>query len=265
MAFSAERTLQGFEPVRTAQAPEILLLAGDPGVTYTKGDRVAYTPTTAGSAGLIIKATDSLADSIGRVMKTIVCPANTQAFPIGPFPPSDLDGAAAKCLIPVEMDVPAGVRVRAAPITGYQDETVVTYSAASLYIGCTTGFGADDRPNGALIYVYEGPGKGEINVVDDYDHTGGTVELLLQLHRPFNATLTTASKFIVLSATGGANGCGPIGRMDLDDENALEVDDGADDGNFIVYSDFLKLAEYLKNGALPHINGANAWLVTPNA
>jgi len=265
MAFSAARTLQGNENVGKTTGNDILWLPGDPGVTYTKGDSVYYTPTTAGSAGLVILETDSVADSIGRVMKTTVCPANTQAFPTGPAFPGDLDGAAAKTLIPVEMDVPAGVPIRACPLSGYQDETVVTYSAASLYIGCTTGFGADDRPNGALIYVYEGPGKGEINIVDDYDHTGGAVELLLQLHRPFNTTLTSASKFIVLAATGAANGVGSLGRMDRDDKDALEVDDGADDGNVVLFCDFLRLGEFLKNGALPYINASNAWHVTPNA
>jgi hypothetical protein len=245
---------------------DILWLPGDPGVTYTKGDRVYYTPTTAGSAGLIALATDSVADSCGRVMKTVVCPANTQAFPIGPSFPGDLDGAAAKTLIPIQMDVPAGIPIRQAPIVSYADETVVTYSGTSLYIGCTTGFGADDRPNGALVYVYEGPGKGEINIVDDYDHTGGAVELLLQLHRPFNTTLTTSSKFIVLGSTAGANGVGSLGRMDLqDDDDGLEVDDGADDGNFTVFCDLLRLGEFLKNGALPYVNSSNIWNVTPNA
>jgi hypothetical protein len=262
MAFSAERTLLGHEPVGRTTDRELLWLPGNPGITYTKNDRVVYTPTTAGSAGLIILATDSVADAVGRVVKTVVCPAATQPFPVPGAQPGDLDGAAAKCLVLVEMDVPCGVPVRQAPIVSYADETVVTTTPATPEITCTTGFGADDRPNGALCYIYEGPGKGEINFVDDYTHVG----LHLQFHRKWNATLTTATKMIVLSATGSANAVGCLGRMDLQDQSAgLEVDDGADDGNFVLYCDFFKLVEFLKNGALPYINAANAWHVTPNA
>jgi hypothetical protein len=260
MTISAERTLNGPEVVRRTSEFEILMLPGDPGVTFTKGDRVYM------SNGVAVLETDSVADSIGHAMKSIVCPAAASAyFPTPPAMPSDLDGDDAKTLIPVMMDVPAGVKVFQATMYGYQDETVVTYSAANRTIGCTTGFGADDRPNGALVYVYEGPGKGEINVVEDYDHTGGTVELALIFHRPFRATLTTSSKFICLSATGAANGVGILGRMDAYDEDQVDVSDGYDDGNFVLYADWLTVKEHLKNLAAPYINTNYSWYTAHNA
>ncbi len=260
MTISAERTLNGPETVRRTADHEILMIPGDPGVTFTKGDRVYM------SNGVAVLETDSVADSIGQVQKSVICPAATSAyFPTPPAMAADLDGADAKTLIPVMMDVPSGVKVFQAPMYGYQDETVVTYSAASRYVGCTTGFGADDRPNGALAYIYEGPGKGEINIVEDYDHTGGTVELMLIFHRPWRATLTTATKMIVLSATGAANGVGLLGRMDAYDEDQVDVSDGYDDGNFVLYTDFLKVAEFLKNLAVPYINTNFSWFTAHNA
>lgn len=248
MTISAEKSWNGSKDVRTVGENEILYVAGDPGVTFTKGDTVSI------SNGVLILSTDSLATSVGVVAKTTVCPANTQAFPIGPNPPSDLDGAAAKCLIPIIPHVAAGTKVRQSLVYGYTDETVVTAAnAAVTYIGCTTGFDADDYPNGAIAYIYEGPGKGEINIVEDYDHTGGTPELKLIFHRAWNATLTTATKFIVLTPAAAAQGVGQFGRMDIYDEDQLDVTDGYDDGDFVIYEDFLKLGQYLKNIAVPYI------------
>mgnify|MGYP001239060116 CR=1 FL=1 len=79
MALTATAS-QGFEKVRTTGCSEIMWLPGDPGVTFTKGDEVAL-GTTTGNAGLLILATDSLVDCVGRVAKTTICPAATQAFP----------------------------------------------------------------------------------------------------------------------------------------------------------------------------------------
>jgi hypothetical protein len=244
MALTAARTLQGNEMVRTIQSPDILHLPGDPGVTFTRGDRVAM------SNGVLILATDSLADTIGRVMKTTVCPAATQAFPIGPNGPSDLDGAEAKTLIPIEMDVPAGVKVFAAPISNHCDYTVTSWTAGTRALVVATGFNTNDYPNSAIVYVYDGPGKGQINVIEAYTHA----TLTLTMHRAFAVAPTSASSVIVLAAAAAANGVGFMGRMDFDDENALEVDDGDDDGNAVLYCDFLKIQEYLKNLSVPYIN-----------
>lgn len=252
MALTQAVSLKGFEWEREVAQGEVLYVPGDPGVTYTEGDLVEM------SVGVSVLGTDSGNGMVGRVEKTVVCPANTQAFPVpgDVYPPGDTD--AMKTLVPIRPLVPVGTPVLKATFAGHQDETVVTYSSSSRYIQCTTGFGADDRPNGALVYVYEGPGKGEINVVEDYDHTGGTVELMLVLHRPFNATLTTSSKFIVLSQTSGAVAQGFFGRLDSDamGDGKLDLTDGQDDGDFTIFMDFRKAGYYLNNLMLPVIRSS---------
>lgn len=252
MALTQATSLKGFEWEREVAQGEVLYVPGDPGVTYTEGSLVIPT------AGLAVLVTDSANTMVGRVEKTTVCPANTQAFPVpgDVYPPGDT--AAMKTLVPIRPLVPVGTPVLKATFAGHQDETVVSYTASTRAIACTTGFGADDRPNGALVYVYEGPGKGEINVVEDYDHSGGAAALLLICHRPFNATLTTSSKFIVLSQTSAAVAMGFFGRLDADADadGKLDLTDGQDDGDFTIFMDFRKAGYYLNNLMLPVIRSS---------
>jgi hypothetical protein len=188
-------------------------------------------------------------------MQTTVCPSNATAFPLpAEFDPVDRSGRNL-CLVPVKIDIAAGVPIYKCTFKNQVDETVVTYSAASLYIGATTGNGANDRPNGAMIYVYEGPGIGEVLIVDDYVHTGGAVELLLQLHRPAIATLTSSSKFITVAGEAATfKGTGLFGRIDAADKNELDTSDGVNDGEFVVYGGWQEIGGYLKNLTLPVIN-----------
>ena len=248
MALTANAT-QGFESIGLTSGEEIFWLPGDPGVTFNTGDEVAN------SNGVLIKATDSLANSIGRVCKTIVCPAATVAFARAfEFNPvlSESDDLA---LIPVKLRVPGSVPITKATFKNHKDDTVITYDAATRAIACTTGFAADDYPNGGLLYVYEGPGAGEVNVVEDYDHTNGAAELLLICHRAFKATLTAASKFIVVSGEAVATrGVHLLGRIDAADHNELDAADGADDGDYIVLADWRAIPTYLKNLTLPVIH-----------
>lgn len=257
MAFSAANTLKGISV--DSQVPEhfIINMVGDPGVTYTRGTMVVR-DSSAGTYGCAIKASDSSALVIGRVAKTVVCPAATTcAFPIPGQPPGDLDGNVAKTLIPVECTRFAGQQLLKGHFyANAKDETVVTYSAASRYVGLTTGLGTDDYGTGALVYVYEGPGKGECNIIEDYDHTGGTVELMAVFHRPFNATLTTSSKMLIFCNDGAAgDGIPPIGGlMDLDESSSTQSDfdcaDGYDDGNYITLTDWHRLADLMPDGAI---------------
>lgn len=252
MALTATAS-QGFEFDRCTAYEEVVWMPGDPGVTYTQGNLVSYN-TTAGSAGVMILGTDSLADVFGRVEKTVVCPANTQAFPVIGNELLDDDSAASKCLVKVRAWIPEGTPIYRCTFKNHVDDTVVSYSASSRYVEAAAGNGADDRPNGALIFVYAGPGAGEINVVEDYDHTGGAVELLVQLHRPFNATLTSSSKYICLSGEATANaGIGLGSRIDAADEDELDCADGSNDGDYVVYGDWRTIGNYLKKLMLPVI------------
>jgi hypothetical protein len=169
MALTATKALTGFVPHRKIGDPEILLIAGDPGTTYTKNYKVVM------STGILAEVSDSSADAFGTVHKTTVCPAATTAFPIpgagGGI--ADLDGSVAKTLVPVEIDIAEGTKVWRATFDGHQDEAVASYAASTRSIGATTGFGTDDYGNGSFIYCYTGPGKGELNIIEDYDHAAG--------------------------------------------------------------------------------------------
>jgi len=252
MALTQATSLKGFEWEREVALGEMLWIPGDPGVTFTEGDLVEI------SNGVLVVGTDSGANMIGRVDKTVVCPAAETAFPMPGNAYWAGDTSEEKTLIPMRPLIPVGTPVLKATFAGQQDETVVSYTAATRAIACTTGFGADDRPNGALLYVYEGPGKGEVNVVEDYDHTGGAAELLLICHRAFRTTLTTSSKFIVLSQTSGAVAMGFFGRLDSDAmaDGKLDLTDGQDDGDFTIFMDFRKAAYYLGNLMLPVVRSS---------
>jgi hypothetical protein len=119
--------------------------------------------------------------------------------------------------------------------------------------------GADDRPNGALLYVYgnvvAGDASGELNIVDDYDHTGGAVELMINPHRAFNSTSGTpaTSTFICLSGEAAATGgVGFFTTVDLADKDNLTVANGAADGagEFCTFWDWKTAYEYLPKGQI---------------
>jgi len=251
MAFSVT-TLLGFPSHRYTGKGEVFWLPGDPGVTFTRRSRYAL------SNGVLVAATDSAANAIFRPIRTVTAAAASTPF----TKPADLDPAAQTAdttLIPCEVDIPDGVALQRGKINGHADETVVDYTASTRAIGCTTGFGADDRPNGALVYVYEGPGIGEWNIVEDYDHADGASELLLICHRKFDATLTTSSKFIVLASQAAANGLTLWGRCDLADEDELDVTDGADDGDYVIAASWQDLQEYGSIGHLPFASVASIY------
>ena len=254
MALTVTAT-QGFELHRYVARDEVLYVPGDPGVTYARNDAVYRVLGSAGKDGIIDQAGDSTANPIGIVTKGVVCPAAATAFPKpGTFDPAEISDAN-KTLIPVQSMVPAGTKVFKASILTFRDDTVITYTVATRAIAETTGNGADDRPNGGLLYIYAGPGAGEMNVVEDYDHTGGAAELLLITHRGFITAPTSASTYVVLAGEAAVNsGISQFGRCDSQDVNELEMDDGANDGDYIVYGSWDEIGRLLAIGQLPIIN-----------
>ena len=255
MALTATATA-GFEPYGCTSGQEVFYLPGDPGVTYTAGDRVCIGGLTGEASatnglGGVLKGPSVTADKnlVGTVQKTTVCPAASQPFP----KPADFDpvynNAEDKTLIPVIIDCPAGVRKMRATFAGHVDGTVATYTAATRIV---TGVdcAADHYPIGALVYVYEGPGAGEVNVVEAYTHSGTS----LTLHRAFNATLTTASKMIIVTGESAVDtGIPMFGRIDAADLNNLTAADGSNDGQYLVFVDFREVGTHLKNLTLPVI------------
>lgn len=246
MALTATAT-QGLEFYRYVQEHEVLYIPGDPGDTFTRGDAVT---TTVGEGILDPAVADEMI--VGTVAKTTTCAAASVAFPKpGSFNPAH---DTSDTLIPIHSAVPAGTPIYLATFASQADETVVSYTASTRAIAETTGHTADDYPNGALVCFYEGPSIGEVNVVEDYDHTGGAAELLLILHRKCAGTPTTSTKFIVLAGeAAGSRGMGFFNRIDLADANNLATNDGADLGKFMIYMDWRDSYRFLSNLKVPII------------
>lgn len=257
MALTATAS-QGFEFVRNVVHDEIMWVPGDPGDTYTPGDLVTF---TVGEGIADPYVADEVPYGVVVGSHAIVCPSLATPFPrVGKSnqtamwqnPPS----AATRTLIPIRPLVPVGTCVHKATFASHVDDTVTSYLATTPYIAATTGHTGDDYPNGALVYVYSGPGAGEWNVVADYDHTGGAVELDLILHRAFTATLTSSSLYIVVTGQGASNkGVGFFGRIE-GDHNNLVANNGADDGHWTVFLDAREVEDYLSTLMLPVIPSA---------
>ncbi len=246
MALTATAT-QGFQLHRRVADGEVLYVPGDPGETFTRGDTVVATQAASG-AGVLDAGADSSATVCGRVQMTTIAPAADQSFPRPDKFLPRLRDAQSKTLIPISTIVAAGTPVYKATFANHWDDTVVTYTASTRAIACTTGMSADDYPNGGLLYVYEGTGAGQVNVVEDYDHTGGAAELLLICHRAFETALDSTSKFIVVGGEAVAHyGISQLGRIDADTVAKLDAGDGANDGDWVVYADWSELGDLLKN------------------
>ena len=263
MALTATAT-QGFEFVRYTTDYEVLWVPGDPGDAIIKGDLMVAGIQSAGVTGLYDRSADSQAihGLPGIAQKTVtITAATTAGFPkLSPrasdgYSWGDLDSDVIKTLVPIRPLVPAGVPILKATFANHWDDTVLVYNASTPSLELTTGMTADDYPNGGLIYVYEGTGAGQWNVVDDYDHTGHSDgDLCLVLVRKFNTALDSTSKIIVLGGEAVAHyGIGFGSRLDQDDENALDCSDGANNGQFVVYADARDIVTYLKNLTLPVI------------
>ncbi len=253
MALTAAKSPQGLAFHRHWTEGAEVYVPANPGITIARGDNLAI-GAAAGAHGVAILSTDSLATSIGRASRSQVVPAATQAFPVPANHVPD-GGAADLTLVPVRPQIAAGTPVFLATFKNHKDDTVITYTSSTRAIACTTGFTADDYPNGAWLYVYEGTGAGQVNIVEDYDHTGGAAELLLICHRPFATDLDSTSKFIVVSGEASADlGIGSFGRIDLADEDELDAADGANDGDYVVVMDFLRAPQYLRNLTLPVVS-----------
>ncbi len=254
MGFS-RTTIKGHNEYGYTVGDEEFLLPGDPGVTFAAGDLCAL--DRANTNGVLALVGDSSPPPFFRVTRDTVCPAATQPFPRPSTQYNPGQEEVDKCLIPCTwVGNKGGLPIHRSMLNGYADETVVTYDSATRRLGVTTGFAVDDYPNGALAYCYEGPGAGEMNVVEDYTHTGGAVELLVIFHRDWKATLTTSSKVLFLAAPAADNAVGMFGRMDVYDADELDVADGVGDGNMIAFGGWEKIGDLIKHGHLPNVQYA---------
>lgn len=251
MAISFTNQPANFAVNRAFIPGQIFFVPGDPGVTYTKGDMVYRSVATTGTGGCILADVDGTAPAIGRVAKTVVCPAATVAFP-SPlnFDPADESDSKNKCLVPIELLAPAQ-DIYNAPVESYIDTTVTSWTPSTRSLVVGAGSGGDHGLPGGLVYIYDGPGKGQWNMVEAYTH--GTLTAVL--HRIFDVVPTNASSIVIFAGENVAAGAGCSfgGRVDKDN-NAIVVNDGYEDGPYIVVPNWSDLNACITGGYLPVLN-----------
>lgn len=235
------KDLASFRVNRRVGEDEIMMCPVDPGLTTIPGSRYVV------SNGVLALAGDSDATPHFAADTARVVPANTQAFvrPDKVYGP----GQQAKdlTLVPFRTLAAAGTLIEIAKIANYEDETVTSWVNGTRTMVVGTGFNTNDYANGALAYIYEGPGQGEVNIVEDYVHSS----LSVIFHRPFDATPTTDTKIIFLNPAAAQQAVAIFGRGDLDNASAFDCEDGVDDGDYMVYADWQMLGAHFKNGHLP--------------
>jgi len=206
MTLTASRTSVGFEKVGNLLGipsnPRKYELT--PGSTFDKGQMVYL------SAGKVTAATTTANNILGVMAEKVAATANTTGtVTYGYVYDNPFD----------EFRV---------TFTGHIDGVVETCTAANQFTDATyAATTADDTLNGALLYIYEGPGKGDIRTVSDYE----TATALVYVDKNFSETLTTNTKYICLAATSGAAvgdsvNVGTVG-VELEDSSAMTINVGA--------------------------------------
>lgn len=235
---------------------EILYVPGDPGDTYNEGDLVTF---TVGEGIADAVGANELPMGVVAPTPQIVCPSSTSAgFPrfrngsadIGKILTDEM-----KTLVPIIPWCAMGTQIRYVRFEDYLTDDVASYSSSGPYAALTTGVTANDYPNGALVLAYSGTGIGQWNVVADYVHTGGSVELQLDFHRKFSTDLDSTTDLLILAGEGATNkGVGFFGRTGPEDSGNVEVDQHADDGVLCVFADARTISYDLERGLLPVVH-----------
>jgi hypothetical protein len=259
MAYSATNAPVGFSETWELDCSQPIWLPGVPGTTYERGNALVKTAIGAtANAGLFVEASDSSAAPLAYVAKeTVISGASEAGFPYdsaggGGINPSAManDSALARSMIPAQLIRGGSVRVHNVPFANYTgDEVLAAYTAATPSITLTTALGADDDPNGGLVYIYSGPGAGQWNHIVDY----ANATKIATLARKFEVAPTTASSIIILEGEGSSvGGVGHLGRCDLAGVATVDVSDGADDGDLIVVFDSAaRVLDAFHRGYLP--------------
>lgn len=251
MTLTATAT-QGFEYLRQTAGQEIFYLPGAVSTTYTRGDLLTISTGT----NTLAAVGDSTAPIYFRCEKTVTTPGTTTPFP----KPADFDaskiaggdGDKWDTLVPVSLNVPIGAPVYLATLVNFTTDDVATYTSGTPSITLTSALGADDDANGALVYFDAGPGAGEFNMGADY--ANGTK--ILTLLRTPSATLTSSTDVAILEGEGSqVGGMSFFGRIDTSDQDGeVDVSDGYDDGNFVLFGDLRDISRYLSKGQFPVIS-----------
>lgn len=234
----------GFRPHDEIDGDTVIWLPGDASTTFTKGDGVILSAT-----GGIALATDSTVP-LAYVHNTTVTPAATVAFPrpAAHIVNREVAGASAATLVPCKLNISGVVKRKKCLFKNHLDDGVTSYTASTrALVHDGSALGSNDEGIGGLMYVYDGPGAGQVNIVSDYVTATKTFTMM----RDFEVAPTSASSFILLGTTGADLGIGPLDRIDIADEDELDVIDGNDDGKHVVVLDWRESAEFLSKLILP--------------
>lgn len=192
-----------------SQEPLIVTLPIDPGAVLSKGD-LCVMGGTDGNDNVAIRATSS------------------SVWPFFVFLGAAVHGGLKNTTEAANGDVTAGaatggiawgefIMVRKfidlfrVTFAGHGDATVASTSSGRVF-GINLGMDTDGQGEGAILYIYGGVGKGQMAIIEDYDQTGGTVELQVTLHTTLDVAPTTTSTIIALF---GATNNSKVGFGDL--------------------------------------------------
>lgn len=196
MALTASYVTRGFEFVRNTQNIPAVTVPYEmtPGITINAGNMVVLTDAK------VAKATAGATNVIGVAAETKTSAAGTKTY----ITVLDHPDNVYRCTYADHRDATA---------TG-GSTTTIEDSALPLT--------ADGRWVGALVFVYDGPNKGEIRTVSGYTEATKT----LTVADAFPEAITTASKYVLLGAATAAGDVINIGKagVDLKDENTIDAD-----------------------------------------
>lgn len=206
MAYTAPRTSQGFELIGNmfgpAPNPNYYILT--PNTAFKKGDMVCLTN------GMVAKAAANATDVLGVMAQSY----------------STTDNPSGKTTYGAVYDNP--YNIYRCTFTDHRDATATGGSSTTL-VDTNLSTSSDDVWNGAMLWIYEGSGAGDVRIVKDY--TGATDTLTVE--EPFSATPDTTSKYILLGEAGAAGDViypGATG-VDLKDENTIDANAANKDGD----------------------------------
>jgi len=182
MAYSPKAT-NGFEfRYNKAGFPaNSVLYEGTSGVTYTQGELVYLT-----AGAMLAVATTALVSTVdtpvvGVVAATVTCSTKSTARYV-PVYDNPLNVYEVTIYGHVDTTATAGTANTVTATTGVLSTTANTYA-------------------GSVVYIYEGPGKGDKRTIASHTAANPTV---ITINGEWSATPTTASKFVVLSEFSSA-------------------------------------------------------------
>ena len=220
MAHSARNTV-GFERVynKTGFPANAIDYEGSSGSTYAAGQLVRLesgkaTAMTYQSSGVVGKPIVGVAAETSTALTT--ADVKIKVFPV--------DNEVLKVSFDNHMDINGSSNASSGSY--FYASTLDNNATAEPWnqtAGSTTLF------SGALIYIYEGPGKGDVRIIDEMTTGGANSSHVIEVTNPFSATPTSASKAIVLIDSSGSTlssglpGIGPGRLVGLSTASALKV------------------------------------------